>query len=67
MRNVDLLREAHMHPMAYIFGEKRLRWAGHVQWQDKDEATREILHMTVDGTKAEMATTGDEDIWQETT
>ena len=29
--------------------KKRLRWYGHVQRRDKDEATRKILQMTVDG------------------
>ena len=29
--------------------EKTLRWFGHVQRRDNDEATRKILQMTVDG------------------
>ena len=41
VRNVDIWKEAHMYP--------RLRWFGHVQRRDKDEATRKILQMTVDG------------------
>ena len=36
-----------MYPMAEFPREKRLRWFGHVR--DKDEATRKILQMTVDG------------------
>ena len=40
-----------MYPMAEFLRlrEKRLRWFGHVQRRDKDEATRKILQMTVDG------------------
>ena len=47
--NVDILKGAHMHPMAEFLREKRLRWIGHVQRRDKDDATRKILQMTVDG------------------
>ena len=35
--------------MAEFLREKRLRWLGHVQRRDKDDATRKILQMTVDG------------------
>ena len=49
VRNVDIWKEAHMYPMAEFLREKRLRWFGHVQRRDKDDATRKILHMTVDG------------------
>ena len=38
-----------MYPMAEFLREKRLRWFGHVQRRDKDDATRKILQMTVDG------------------
>ena len=38
-----------MYPMAELLKEKMLRWFGHVQTRDKDEATRKILQMTVDG------------------
>ena len=38
-----------MYPMAEFLREKRLRWFGHVQRRDKDEATRKTLQMTVDG------------------
>ena len=38
-----------MYPMAEFLREKSLRWFGHVQRRDKDEATRKILQMTVDG------------------
>ena len=38
-----------MYPMAEFLREKRLIWFGHVQREDKDEATRKILQMTVDG------------------
>ena len=51
VRNVDIWKEAHMYPMAEFLREKRLRWFGHVQRRDEDEATRNVLHnMTVDGT-----------------
>ena len=49
VRNVDIWKEAHMYPMAEFIGEKRLRWFGPVQRRDKDDATRNILQMTVDG------------------
>ena len=49
VRNVDIWKEAHMYPMVEVFREKRLKWFGHVQRRDKDEATRTILQMTVDG------------------
>ena len=35
--------------MSEFLREKRLRWFGHVQRRDKDEATRKILQMTVEG------------------
>ena len=38
-----------MYPMAEFLREKRLIWFGHVQMRDKDDATRNILPMTVDG------------------
>ena len=38
-----------MYPMTEFLREKRLRWFGHVQRLDKDEATRKMLQMTVDG------------------
>ena len=38
-----------MYPKAEFFREKRLRWFGHVQRRDKDDVTRKILQMTVDG------------------
>ena len=40
VRNVDIWKEAHMYPMAEFLREKRLRWFGHVQRRDKDDATR---------------------------
>ena len=49
VRNVDIWIEAHMSPMAEFPREKRLRWLGHVRRRDKDDATRKILQMTVDG------------------
>ena len=49
VRNVDIWKEAHMYPMAEFPREKRLRWFGHVQMRDKDDATRKILQMMVDG------------------
>ena len=49
VRNVDIWKEARMYPVAEFLREKRLRWCGHVQRRDKDEATRKILQMTVDG------------------
>ena len=47
--NVDIWKEAHMYPMAEFLREKRLRWFGHVQRRDKDDATRKILQITGDG------------------
>ena len=38
-----------MYPMAEFPREKRLRWFGHVQRRDKDEATRKMLQMPLDG------------------
>ena len=38
-----------MYPMAEFLREKRLIWFGHVQRRNKDDATRKILQMTVDG------------------
>ena len=38
-----------MYPIAEFLREKRLRWFGHVQRRDKDEATRKILQMAVYG------------------
>ena len=38
-----------MYPESQFLGEKRLRWFGYVQLRDKDDATRKILKMTVDG------------------
>ena len=38
-----------MYPMPELFREIRLRWFGHLQRRDKDEATRKILQMTIDG------------------
>ena len=49
VRNVDIWNEAHMYPMAEFLREKRLRWFGHVQRRDKDDATRKILQMEVEG------------------
>ena len=37
------------YPMAEFLREKRLRWFGHAQRRDKDDAARKILQMTVDG------------------
>ena len=49
MRNVDIWKEAHVFQMAEFLREKRLRWFGHVKRRDKDDATRKILQMAVDG------------------
>ena len=49
VRNVHIWKEAHMYTMAEFLREKRLRWYGNVQRRDKDETTRKILQMTVDG------------------
>ena len=40
-----------MYSMKEFLREKRLRWFGHVQRRDKDDATRKILQMTVDGNR----------------
>ena len=51
--------------MAEFLRGKRLRWLGHLRRQDKDEATRKILQMTVGKrnrgrpTLAEMARPGE--------
>ena len=45
VRNADIWKEAHIYPMAEFLREKRLRWFGHVQERDKDDATRNILHV----------------------
>ena len=47
--NIDIWKEAHMYLMAEFLREKRLRWFGHVQRQDKYEATRKILQTEIDG------------------
>ena len=49
VRNVDIWKEAYIYPMAEFLREKRLIWFGHVQRRDKDDATRKIVQMTVDG------------------
>ena len=49
VRNVDIWNEAHMYQMAEFLRENRLRWFGHVQRRDKDDATRKILQMEVEG------------------
>ena len=49
VRNVDTRKEAHMYPMVEFHREKMLRWFGHVQRRDKEEAARKILQMAVDG------------------
>ena len=50
VRTIDIWKEAHkLYMMAEFLREKRLRWFGHVQSWGKDEATRNILQMTVDG------------------
>ena len=45
VRNIDIWKEAHMYPMAEFLREKRLRWFGHVQRRDIDDAKRKILSM----------------------
>ena len=40
---LDHVRGARMYPIAEFLSEKRLRWFGHVQRPDKDEATINIL------------------------
>ena len=63
VRKVDIWKETHMYPTAEFLREKMLRWFGHVQRQDKDDAKRKILPMTGEGesrqTKAEMARPGE--------
>ena len=49
VRNVDIWKEAHIYPMVEFLREKRLRWFGHVQRQDKDEVTTKLLQIAVDG------------------
>ena len=49
VRKVDIWKEAHMYPVAEFIREKRLRWFGRVQRRDKDDPTRKLLQMTVDG------------------
>ena len=49
MSNVDIWKEAHIYRMAELLRDKRLRWFGHVPRRDKDEATRKILQLRVDG------------------
>ena len=49
VRNVDIWKAAHMYPMAEFLRENRLGWFGHGQRRDKDDATRNILQMTVGG------------------
>ena len=49
-RNLDISwKEAHMDPAAEFLRKKRLRWFGQVQRRNKDDVTRTILQMTVDG------------------
>ena len=38
-----------MYTMAEFLRKKRIRWIGHLKRWDKDEATRNILQMTVNG------------------
>ena len=74
VRNVDIWKEAHVYPMAEFLREKRLRWFGHVQRWDKDDATRKKLQMTVGrSVEREIETDHNRDgetwwkrIWQET-
>ncbi len=47
VRNVDIWKEAFMYPISEFLREKGLRWFGHVQRRDKDDATIKILWMTV--------------------
>ncbi len=49
VRNVDICKEAHVYPMTEFLRKKRLRWFGHVHRRNKDDATRKILQMEVDG------------------
>ena len=65
VRNVEIWKEAHVYPMAEFIREKRLRWFERVQRRYRDECTRKILQMTVNGKryrgrpKAEMARPGE--------
>ena len=45
----DIWKEAHLYTIAELLRDNRLRWFGHVQRRDKDEARRRALQMTVDG------------------
>ena len=47
-----------MYPMAEFLREKWLRWFGHVQRRDKNEATRKILQKSRQ-TRAEMVRPGE--------
>ena len=38
-----------MYPVAEFLREKMLIWFGHVRRRDKDDVTRKILQVTVDG------------------
>ena len=51
VRNVDIWKQAcRIHvPDGRIPQREEMIWFGHVQRRDKDEATRKILQMTVDG------------------
>ena len=49
VKNVNIWKEAHMYPIPEFLGEKWLRWFGHVQRRDEDEAMGKILQMAVDG------------------
>ena len=52
-----------MCPMAEFFRENRLRWLGHVQRRDTDNATRNILQMTVDGRRNRADQSRDGETW----
>ena len=45
VRNVDIWKEACMYPMAEFLKEKGLRWFGHVQRRDKDEADSSSIEL----------------------
>ena len=48
-KNVDIRKEAHMYQeCTECLKEKRSKWFGHVQRRDKDDASRNILQVTVD-------------------
>ena len=50
VRTVDVWKEAHMYPMQWRNSSERRGWDGlDMKRRDKDEATRKILQMTVDG------------------